>query len=243
MLGNRAAAPALEFTAIGPRLRFHQAADVCVTGGEFAMRRCEVMRVAAGEEMNLGAARRGLRGYLCVRGGLAPPHAIPPFRQPVHRGQTVGLAKEPPSVAAPPIPYEWLLARPARLRITPSAQTSWFSAVAWRILISSTFRVSPDSNRQGIRLSGPHLEICGREMLTEGVCLGAIQVPPDGQPVILFVDQQTTGGYPKIANVILADTPIVGQLRPGDLVCFQPVSFEEAVAAWRARMGPLLEPG
>ena len=207
------------------------------------MRRCEVLRVEAGDEMNLGAARRGLRGYLCVRGGLAPPHAIPPFRQPVHRGQTVGFGKEPLSVAAPLIPHEWLLVRPARLRITTSAQTSWFSTAAWQLLISSTFCVTPDSNRQGIRLKGPQLEVCRREMLTEGVCLGAIQVTPDGQPVILFVDQQTTGGYPKIANVILADTPIVGQLRPGDLVCFQPVSFEEAVAAWRARMGPLLEPG
>ena len=67
------------------------------------------------------------------------------------------------------------------------------------------------------------------ELLTEGVALGAIQVPPGGQPIILFVDQQTTGGYPKIANVIAADLPHVGQLRPRDQVRFQPVEIHHAI--------------
>jgi antagonist of KipI len=70
-------------------------------------------------------------------------------------------------------------------------------------------------------------------LLTDGTPLGAIQVPRDGQPIILFVDQQTTGGYPKIANVITADIYCVGQLRPRDVVRFTEVSIPEAIAALR----------
>jgi allophanate hydrolase subunit 2 len=81
----------------------------------------------------------------------------------------------------------------------------------------------------GLRLEGPALqESAGGHMITEGVSLGAIQVPRGGSPIILFVDQQTTGGYPKIANVISADLPGVGQLRPRDEIHFERVTFELA---------------
>ena len=74
-----------------------------------------------------------------------------------------------------------------------------------------------------------------RQLLTDGIPLGAIQVPQDGQPIILFVDQQTTGGYPKIANVIAADMHRIGQLRPRDEVRFAEVSIAEAIEALRAQ--------
>ena len=81
----------------------------------------------------------------------------------------------------------------------------------------------------GLRLDGPPMIASpAREMITEGVSLGAIQVPNSGQPIILFVEQQTTGGYPKVANVIAADLPSVGQLRPRDEIRFELVSFETA---------------
>jgi antagonist of KipI len=83
----------------------------------------------------------------------------------------------------------------------------------------------------GLRLeSDVPLGVENRPMITEGVALGAIQVPPHGQPIILFVEQQTTGGYPKIANVIAADLHRVGQLRPRDEVRFKRVTFQEARA-------------
>jgi antagonist of KipI len=86
----------------------------------------------------------------------------------------------------------------------------------------------------GIRLTGePVKRAHNRELLTEGVSLGAVQIPPDGQPIILFVEHQTTGGYPKIANVISADVPAAGQLRPRDAVKFEEVSLEVAVALLR----------
>ena len=81
----------------------------------------------------------------------------------------------------------------------------------------------------GLRLDGAAIPVAsGGEMITEGVSLGAIQVPESGLPIILFVEQQTTGGYPKIANVIAADLPSVGQLRPRDEIRFEPVRWEEA---------------
>ena len=81
----------------------------------------------------------------------------------------------------------------------------------------------------GLRLEGPSIPVSsGGHMITEGVSLGAIQVPGGGSPIILFVEQQTTGGYPKIANVISADLSSVGQLRPRDEIHFERITFEVA---------------
>jgi allophanate hydrolase subunit 2 len=120
------------------------------------------------------------------------------------------------------------------LRVTEGPQSDWFEAPAWEMLLGSTFRVSEQSNRMGIRLEGPKIAVdAPREMITEGVSLGAIQVTPSGQPIILFVEQQTTGGYPKIANVISADLHSLGQLRPRDEVRFERIEMDEALALLR----------
>ena len=90
------------------------------------------------------------------------------------------------------------------------------------------YRVAEESNRMGIRLQGPALPSPGGHMITEGVALGAVQAPPGGQPIVLFVEHQTTGGYPKIANIISADMASIGQLRPRDEVRFERVTMAEA---------------
>src|SRR5262249_44714310 len=88
----------------------------------------------------------------------------------------------------------------------------------------------------GIRLHGPQIaRDVDAELITEGVSLGAIQVPPSGQPIILFVEQQTTGGYPKIANVITADVSSLGQLRPRDEIRFERVDLRRAMELFRER--------
>ncbi len=95
----------------------------------------------------------------------------------------------------------------------------------------STFRVAEESNRMGLRLEGAAIqEGAHGEMITEGVSLGAVQIPAGGLPIILFVEQQTTGGYAKIANVISADFHSLGQLRPRDEIRFERVDFETARA-------------
>jgi antagonist of KipI len=120
------------------------------------------------------------------------------------------------------------------MRVTASLQYDWFAQEAIQRFQQQAFAVREDSNRSGLRLQGePVLPAQHRELLTEGVALGAVQIPPDGQPIILFVDQQTTGGYPKIANIVAADLWRVGQLRPRDEVGFSFVEIPEAIELLR----------
>jgi antagonist of KipI len=115
------------------------------------------------------------------------------------------------------------------LRFTAGPQADWFPESSLRALGEGSYRVGEQSDRMGLRLEGaPVPQIPRRQMITEGVSLGAIQVPPSGLPIILFVDQQTTGGYPKIGNVIAADLRRVGQLRPRDEIRFEQVTLETA---------------
>jgi len=115
------------------------------------------------------------------------------------------------------------------LRATPGPQAGWFSKASRRSFYLATYRVQEQSDRLGLRLEGPAVsQNRPRAMITEGVSLGAVQVPPGGSPVILFVEQQTSGGYPKMANVISADLAPLGQLRPRDEIRFELVSWRLA---------------
>jgi antagonist of KipI len=124
------------------------------------------------------------------------------------------------------------VSRPVPPSLPPIHVTSPSDAYA---LCATAWEVLQDSDRMGLRLRGPSLDRHTGHMLTEGVPLGAIQVPPDGQPIILFVEHQTTGGYPKIANVISADFHAVGQLRPRDPVRFEQISIEAALQLFEAQ--------
>jgi allophanate hydrolase subunit 2 len=122
------------------------------------------------------------------------------------------------------------------IRVTAGAQNDWFSPAEYAKFLSSTYLVSEQSDRAGLRLIGEAVTPREkRQLLTDGIPLGAIQVPADGQPIVLFVDQQTTGGYPKIAGVITADMHFVGQWRPRDEVRFAEVSIPQAIDALRAQ--------
>ena len=131
------------------------------------------------------------------------------------------------------------------LRVTPGPQSDWFPKATQKAFYANTYRVTEEANRMGLRLEGPllperaHGDASGKvrgdgagkargEMISEGVSLGAIQIAAGGLPIILFVEQQTTGGYAKIANVISADLHSLGQLRPRDEVRFGLVSFTTA---------------
>jgi antagonist of KipI len=115
------------------------------------------------------------------------------------------------------------------VRVTRGPQADWFSDAALRAFCVELRRVGEQSDRMGLRLDGTAVQQdSARAMITEGVSLGAVQVTPSGTAIILFVEQQTTGGYPKIANVISADLHRVGQLRPRDEIRFELVTLEEA---------------
>jgi antagonist of KipI len=117
------------------------------------------------------------------------------------------------------------------LRVTPGPQSELFPDAAQQLFYRATYRVAEESNRMGLRLEGPHLARGpSGEMVTEGVSIGAVQITAAGLPIILFVEQQTTGGYAKIANVISADLHSLGQLRPRDGIRFEQVDWDTARA-------------
>src|SRR5262249_48899750 len=127
---------------------------------------------------------------------------------------------------------------PVVLRFLDGPQADWFRADD---LLQRDFMVTPASNRMGVRLSGPALALPARELTSEPVCPGSVQVTRDGQCIILGVDGQTIGGYAKIAQVISADLDRVGQLRPGESVNFARVTIVEAEAAYHKRCAQLGE--
>lgn len=228
LLGNAEGAAALEMTLLGGTFLFPEGGRILLTG-EWVAR-----DVAAGETVRVGPIEHGARQYLCARGGLRVPlvagsastHVLSGLGGgAVRKGDTFAIG-EPGGPERPgPVPAA-LRERRKVLRVTAGPQAAEFEAA---VFYGAEYTVSSDSNRMGLRLEGAAIPSAHHgQMVTEGVSLGAIQVPPNGQPILLFVDQQTTGGYPKIANVITADLPSVGQLRPRDAVRFELVSNETA---------------
>ncbi len=252
LVGNPEGAAALEMTLLGGAFRFDRAAVIAVTGADFgpsldgvAMPMWTSIEIRQRETVKFGASRSGARAYLCVQGGIAvklflgsaSTHVLSGLGgfegRALRKGDRVELrATNSPfrkRVLSPKV-LENLQPRKV-IRITDGPQSDWFAESSWKTFCGNAFRVSEQSNRMGIRLEGPPISLhTSREMITEGVSLGAIQVTPSGQPIILFVEQQTTGGYPKIANVILADLHSLGQLRPRDEIRFERVEMSEAGA-------------
>ena len=128
----------------------------------------------------------------------------------------------------------------ASLRVVLGPQVRAFTSEGMKTFLSSEYKVTPASDRMGIRLSGPAIEHrSDSDIVTDATVGGAIQVPGDGQPILLLADRQTTGGYAKIAAVITADLDRAGQLRPGDRVRFLPVDIEEAHRAYHEYLAKL----
>jgi allophanate hydrolase subunit 2 len=108
-------------------------------------------------------------------------------------------------------------------------QDDLFKAEGIATFLSSEYTVTPHADRMGVRLAGPAItHLSGADIISDGIPAGAVQVPGDGQPIVMLADRQTTGGYPKIACVIRSDRDLIAQARPGDRVRFKKVSLEEA---------------
>lgn len=115
------------------------------------------------------------------------------------------------------------------IRFIRGREFGFFTPESREKLVSSSYRVTPQSDRMGYRLEGPSLSLQKPlELISEAVSIGTVQVPPDGNPIILMADRQTTGGYPKIAQIASVDLPVVAQVKPGESVTFREISLEEA---------------
>jgi antagonist of KipI len=256
LVGNEDNTAAIEMTLVGVSLRFRQACTIALTGAEIAnpVPMFEPVSVEAGFVLDCGPLRGGARTYLAVSGGIMVPkilgsastHLAAGFGGLHGRALRRGDMLEAPKGGAARQAHSGGLrevSQPHRtIRISEGPQVQSFAQDALKRFCSTEYAVTEQSNRLGLRLAGPSVEpSAGGELLTEGVSLGAIQIPPNGQPIVLFVDQQTTGGYPKLANVIAADVHCIGQLRPRDTVRFQLVSIEEALQLLRQQEDRLAE--
>jgi len=249
-IGNDANAPALEMTLLGATLEFESAATICIGGATVAdssIPSYEAVEVEAGFMLRGGPLTNGARSYLAIRGGFKVPRMLGSASTHLAGkfGGLHGRALKPGDVLEcdtlpcgrarkPSAQVLDLLRRSGPIRVTQGPQWDWFDEDMTRRFTSSEFEISEQTDRSGLRLSGPEIhDARGVELLTEGVPLGAIQVPRNAQPIILFVDQQTTGGYPKIANVATVDLHRVGQLRPRDRIRFELISIASAIALLR----------
>jgi allophanate hydrolase subunit 2 len=182
-----------------------------------------------------------MRGYFCVRGGLHTPTVLGSHSalEPLAAG--VELPCRPGRLHARYVQDNVLDHRSGgSLRVLAGPQADWFPDEDF-FGRPNEFAVTPASNRMGVRLQGKPLRLPARELVSEPVCPGVVQVTRDGQCIILGVDGQTIGGYPKIAQVISADLDRVGQLRPGERVRFQRVDLDEAERLYRKRQAMLHE--
>ncbi len=261
LLGSPRGAAVLELTLLGPSLRFLAPTCIAVCGGDLsaaldgaALPLWKTMSVQGGQRLSFGRRRSGARAYLAVSGGFAAPE-VAGSRATFLRGKLGGLegralrpgdilfADTLPGVLMPSFAGGRGLRRsdqpaydvPARLRVLPGPHPAHFTD-AGQAAFDSVYTVSPQSDRQGYRLNGPAVSRTMRgDLLSEPMPLGGIQVPPDGQPILLMADRQTTGGSPLIGVVISADIPRAAHLAPGDTVRFVPVSLADAAAAAIAR--------
>jgi antagonist of KipI len=236
LTGNPQNTAALEMTLLGGTFVFPDGGVVALTGSDFgaSIPMNTAIELKPGEVLKTGPTKSRARCYLCVRGGIAvkpllgsaSTHILSGLGgfegRPLRKGDILHIGAqsgESKKLCSPPPEFRTVL------RTTISPQTDRFSTATRRAFFTAVFTVTEESNRMGIRLSGPAIEPPHKgHMTSEGVSLGAIQVPSSGNPIITFVEQQTTGGYPKIANIITADLPSVGQLRPRDQVQFELVT-------------------
>jgi antagonist of KipI len=247
LVGNAEDLPALEVTLIGPELEFAEAAWIAVCGARFEnVPAWRPVRVEAGGRIRFGKRLQGCRAYLSIAGGFDV--------EPVMGGRGTllsagiggfqGRALRDLDVlrsvrSERNLSGHWSIdervlphySPEPTVRVIPGAHAEEFGEA----LYTGRFGVCARSNRMGIRLEGPRLARAGSgDLVSTAVAPGTIQVPPDGNPIVLMVDAQTLGGYPRVGHVASVDFPLLAQLAPGDGVRFSRTTVGEAHALARA---------
>jgi biotin-dependent carboxylase-like uncharacterized protein len=260
LVGNPDGAAGLECTLMGPRFTVETACAIAVTGADApvtingaAAEPWTTLVLAAGDTVRVAAARTGVRIYVAFSGGLDVPRTLG-SRATYLRGRLGGLegralkrddvlrllpapapashrtaAREAPVVEAEP-----------EIRVVLGPQADRFTAEGIAAFLEGPYEMLPQSDRMGARLKGPRIAHAhGHDIISDGIALGSIQVPGDGQPIVLLVDRQSTGGYTKIATVGSFDIGRIAQVKPGQRVRFRAVDVAEAHRlrrAWEASL-------
>ena len=209
--------------------------------------------VKAGDRLELGAASQGMRAYLAVSGGIDVPVVLGSRStdlksrlggldgRKLRAGDVLESGSRPQAAAelaeVQGTPCEPVLQRLAkatdpegvtRIRFLFGPQDAMFAEDAKKTFTDSTYTLSAACDRMGYRLEGAAVpSLNGTDILSEGICFGSIQVPANGQPIVMMADHQTTGGYAKIGTVLSEDLPLLAQLGPGKRIHFVLVTLEE----------------
>ncbi len=266
LVGNPPAAAGIEITVGGAALRLRGPAMIAVAGGDLGIRLDDrpiplwtATLADAGATLHVAGRRSawGARAYLAIAGGVDVPIVLG-SRATDLAGRFGGLdgrtlragdvlpVGTAPGQLVPIVGQHWSeSARPAYaadpiLRIIPGPHREYFALDVLAALTAAHLRVSAISNRMGYRLEGLHLPYARPCSLPSfGVVFGSIQVPPDGTPILLMADAQTTGGYPVIGTLISADQPLAAQLLPGDSLRLTATTLSEAYVALRTQAAAL----
>jgi biotin-dependent carboxylase-like uncharacterized protein len=255
LVGNEEGVASLEITLFGCQMRALQDTKVAITGADLAATvngqpapTWESLPINRGDVLSFPRLMSGCRAYLAVAGGINVPAVMKSSStyvkagigglsgRPLRRGDTLNVKISAASASAARIPAEYIPSYDDRttLRAILGPQDDCFTDEGIHTFLNSEYTVSAQADRMGYRLEGPRIEHRGgADIISDGIPLGAVQVPGDGLPIILLADRQTTGGYTKIATVISADIPKVAQAKPGDKIRFTNVTEEQAAAMLR----------
>ncbi len=248
LVGNDPALAVLETTMAGPVLAFSTDTLVAVCGARFkGVPHWQTFVLRSGGILDLSGLEQGWRGYVAVSGGFSVPlkmgsastHLRGAFGglegRLLRRADRIAVGASAPGI---PVGLEHWHVSPEIIppyspepvvRVLGGAQEEWFTQTTRERFYNTPYAVLPDSDRMGLRLDGLALPLeTQRAMVSEPVTWGSVQVPVGGQPIVLMADRQTMGGYPRIAEVITVDLPLLAQLRPGDRVRFVKTTIAEA---------------
>lgn len=263
MAGNPSDAAVLEITLIGPTLELPQPARIALCGAAIDARfedaQNRVHAIPCGRPVDLpagllrlGAIRSGLRAWLAVAGGFDVPLVLGSRSTDLRGGfgglhgralrsdDVIPLGPQPMhDLVEPQAPAWWIAlhtvpANASPIRCVPASDTATVADAA-RALTMQDWRVDPRSDRQGLRCSGAPILATLEEQVSAPVAPGTIQLPPDGQPIVLLADAQTVGGYPRLGHVVCVDLPRLAQLRAGDALRFEAITADAAALLRRKR--------
>ncbi|MFW1677031.1 biotin-dependent carboxyltransferase family protein [Pontibacter sp. JAM-7] len=254
LLGNPVAAALLEITLGNVELEADVACCIAMTGAVQRIRLNDqtlpgwrTCQLQPGDRLRVDFASSGQRSYLAVAGGFLFSSMFGSVAS-VEREQVGAFAGRPlqagdclPCGSAPVLPHHrqvpWRYIpdydAPLVARVIPGYQVEQFDRRALEQFYQTGFILSSDSNRMGFRLKGQPIESGVSGLLSEGICFGAIQIPPDGQPIVLLKDRQTLGGYPKLGSLLPLDAFRLTQCRPGTEVRFETISLQHAQATMK----------
>ncbi|WP_320046664.1 biotin-dependent carboxyltransferase family protein [uncultured Ilyobacter sp.] len=248
LLGNNEDEGVLEFTMLGPKIKFGSKCTVAITGGDSSPKLngnpvslWETIRIKPQDELSFGIMSTGCRGYISFAGGIDVPRVMG-SRSTYIKGKIGGLEgrqlkagdilklKNAESFSVPkklPEKYIPLYSNHYELSVILGPQDDYFTSIGIDTFFSSKYTVTNGCDRMGIRLEGEKIEhVSGGDILSDGIVPGSIQIPGQGKPIIMMADCQTTGGYTKIATVISSDLKKLAQAKPGDSLSFKKVTVE-----------------